>query len=101
MSAGAPVPAGLLSDLGEVLPGASLHTPYGMTEALPVTDVCLEEILAAGPGEGVCVGAPLPGVEVAVAPLGAVGEPHRPVRRRPARSACGPPTSRTATTRCG
>ena len=69
MSAGAPVPATLLALVGEVLPGASLHTPYGMTEVLPVTDVSLEEIRAAGPDEGVCVGHPLQGVEVSLAPL--------------------------------
>ena len=67
MSAGAPVPADLLVAVGRVLPAASLHTPYGMTEALPVTDVSLEQILEAGPGNGVCVGRPLPGVDVAVA----------------------------------
>ena len=32
-----------LARLGEVLRGAELHTPYGMTEALPLTDVTLEE----------------------------------------------------------
>ena len=69
MSAGAPVPASLLEALGRVLPNASLHTPYGMTEVLPVTDISYEEIKAAGAGEGVCVGRPLPGVEVAVEPL--------------------------------
>ncbi len=69
MSAGAPVPAALLASVGEVLPGASLHTPYGMTEVLPVTDVSLGQILDAGNGEGVCVGRPLPGVDVALAPL--------------------------------
>ena len=71
MSAGAPVPAALLRRVTAVLPAATAHTPYGMTEALPVTDVTLEEIEAAGPGEGVCVGAPLPGVQVAVSPLDA------------------------------
>ncbi|MEO5610129.1 MAG: alpha/beta fold hydrolase [Ornithinibacter sp.] len=74
MSAGAPVPATLLEALAEVLPAASLHTPYGMTEVLPVTDVSLEEIRAAGPGEGVCVGRPLPGVDVALAPLHGSGD---------------------------
>ena len=69
MSAGAPVPPALLGAVGEVLPNASLHTPYGMTEVLPVTDVSFEEITKAGAGEGVCVGRPLPGVEVAVEPL--------------------------------
>jgi acyl-coenzyme A synthetase/AMP-(fatty) acid ligase len=69
VSAGAPVPAPLLHALSAVLPHAAAHTPYGMTEALPVTDIALEEIDAAGPGNGVCVGRPLPGVDVAVAPL--------------------------------
>ncbi|WP_307862042.1 alpha/beta fold hydrolase [Nocardioides sp. SYSU D00065] len=70
MSAGAPVPAALLGAVADVLPNASLHTPYGMTEVLPVTDVSFDEITKAGAGEGVCVGRPLPGVEVAVEPLG-------------------------------
>lgn len=69
MSAGAPVPSALLRAVGQVLPAASLHTPYGMTEALPVTDVSLEEITAAGAGEGVCVGRPLVGVTVGIVPL--------------------------------
>ena len=73
MSAGAPVPAALLESLQEVLPEAEAHTPYGMTEALPVTDVSLEEIRKAGDGDGVCVGRPLTGVEVAVSPLSADG----------------------------
>ena len=69
MSAGAPVPASLLAAVAQVLPNAALHTPYGMTEVLPVTDVSHQQIREAGPGEGVCVGRPLPGVEVAVEPF--------------------------------
>ena len=69
VSAGAPVPASLLHALRDVLPQATPHTPYGMTEALPVTDIALAEIDAAGSGNGVCVGRPLPGVDVAVVPL--------------------------------
>ena len=34
------------------MPAAELHTPYGMTEVLPVTDVSLAQIEAAGPGTG-------------------------------------------------
>ncbi|TKV61620.1 alpha/beta fold hydrolase [Nakamurella flava] len=75
MSAGAPVPVALLARLQALLPAASLHTPYGMTEALPLTDVSLDQIRAAGAGDGVCVGTPLAGVRVAVAPLDAAGEP--------------------------
>ncbi|MDP9395111.1 MAG: alpha/beta fold hydrolase [Actinomycetota bacterium] len=73
MSAGAPVPAALLRSLAAVLPNAEPHTPYGMTEVLPVTDVSLAEVEAAGEGNGVCVGRPLPGVTVTVSPLSADG----------------------------
>jgi acyl-coenzyme A synthetase/AMP-(fatty) acid ligase len=66
ISAGAPVPAALLRQARALLPKAQAHTPYGMTEVLPVTDVTLEEIEEAGTGEGICVGRPLPGVRVAV-----------------------------------
>ncbi len=79
LSAGAPVPAPLLAEVQRLLPRASLHTPYGMTEALPVTDISLEQIQAAdadaaagtvaGAGNGVCVGWPVHGARVAVVPL--------------------------------
>lgn len=69
LSAGAPVRAELLTAVQKVLPNAELHTPYGMTEAMPVADITLTEIIAAGPGPGVLVGSPRPGVEVAIAPL--------------------------------
>ena len=83
MSAGAPVPTPLLRSLREVLPSAEAHTPYGMTEALPVTDVSLDEIEAAGAGEGVCVGRPVPGVEVRTSPLSASGVPGGPLSAQP------------------
>ena len=73
MSAGAPVPAALLRGVGGVVPRARLHTPYGMTEALPVADIDLAGIEAAGEGDGVCVGLPVPGVVVRVSPLDAEG----------------------------
>jgi len=81
LSAGAPVPADLLRRLtgpGGLLPAATAHTPYGMTEALPVADVDLATLDAVGPGDGVCVGHPLPGVAVALAPLGVDGVPRGP-----------------------
>ncbi|RDV08583.1 alpha/beta fold hydrolase [Arthrobacter sp. RT-1] len=89
LSAGAPVPEPLLAEVQRLLPAASLHTPYGMTEALPVTDISLEQIQAAdadaaagtatsasavaGAGNGVCVGWPVHGARVAVVPLAADG----------------------------
>ena len=44
-----------------------------MTEALPVADISLSGLEAAGPGDGVCVGLPVEGVSVAVSPLAADG----------------------------
>ncbi len=79
LSAGAPVPARLLEDLQPLVPRAELHTPYGMTECLPVTDIDLRGIQAAassqaeGAGNGVCVGAPVPGARLAIVPLLADG----------------------------
>lgn len=73
LSAGAPVPVPLLRSVQQVLPSAELHTPYGMTEVLPVCDISLPELEAAGCGNGVCVGRPLPGVEVRISPLDATG----------------------------
>ncbi|MEN0130149.1 MAG: alpha/beta fold hydrolase [Brevundimonas sp.] len=69
LSAGAPVSPGLLLAVQDLLPDASLHTPYGMTEMLPVTDIDLTQILAAGEGSGVCVGHPVDGARVAISAL--------------------------------
>ena len=73
MSAGAPVPAETLTALSVFAPNASFHTPYGMTEVLPVADINLEGITAAAGGDpigGVCVGAPVPGAFVEILALG-------------------------------
>jgi olefin beta-lactone synthetase len=69
LSTGAPVSPALLRKVQAVLPRAELHTPYGMTEALPIADISLAEIESVGPGNGVCVGLPLAGVRVTVSPL--------------------------------
>ena len=79
MSAGAPVPLTVLRSLAALLPAAELHTPYGMTEALPVTDISLAQIEAAGAGNGVCVGPALAGVEVAISALSGLGEASGPL----------------------
>jgi len=75
LSAGAPVDAEVLRAALAVMPNAEPHTPYGMTEMLPVADVSLEGIDAAGAGLGVCVGYPLDGVDVVIDPLDGGGEP--------------------------
>jgi acyl-CoA synthetase (AMP-forming)/AMP-acid ligase II len=73
MSAGAPVPTNLLEQVNDLLPNAQAHTPYGMTEVLPVTDISLAQIDEAGAGDGVCVGPALPGVAIAVSELDSLG----------------------------
>ncbi|MDO5661536.1 MAG: alpha/beta fold hydrolase [Brachybacterium sp.] len=74
-SAGAPIPAPLLRELRSVMPNARAQSPYGMTECLAITAIDLEGIEAAGTGDGVCVGHPVPRVEVAIAPMDAHGHP--------------------------
>jgi acyl-coenzyme A synthetase/AMP-(fatty) acid ligase/pimeloyl-ACP methyl ester carboxylesterase len=69
MSAGAPVPISVLRQMATVCPQAELHTPYGMTEVLPVADVDLITRERIGVGRGVCVGAAVPGCEIAVVPV--------------------------------
>src|SRR5699024_6024556 len=68
-SAGAPIPAHLLRELRSLMPAARALTPYGMTECLAVAAIDLEGIDAAGEGSGVCVGAPVPRVEIAIAAM--------------------------------
>jgi acyl-CoA synthetase (AMP-forming)/AMP-acid ligase II/pimeloyl-ACP methyl ester carboxylesterase len=75
LSAGAPVPLELMDAIAEVFPNASLHSPYGMTEGLLLTDIDragVAEADATG-GLGVCVGRPIDGVELALAPIDDAG----------------------------
>ena len=72
ISAGAPVPATVLERFAAMLGGgAQVFTPYGATEALPVCSIGSDEILretrhATDRGEGVCVGRPVPGIELEI-----------------------------------
>lgn len=79
LSAGAPVSLSTLRAVAEIMPNAEAHTPYGMTEVLPVSDITPAEIEVAGAGNGVCVGRALDDVSVAISPLAddghAAGEP--------------------------
>jgi len=70
LSAGAPVPRRILEAFGRLAPGAELHTPYGMTEALSIADIDLATLAAVRPGRGVCVGHPVEGVQIRIEPLG-------------------------------
>ena len=70
--AGAPVQPAVLERFGQLLDDrVRVHTSYGATEALPVSSIDAAEILhetaaATAAGKGVCVGRPLPELEVAV-----------------------------------
>ena len=74
LSAGAPVRASLLREARSIFPNAVAHTPYGMTEVLPVASISLPELDEVGPGDGVCVGFPVAGIEVMIRPIDAHGE---------------------------
>ena len=79
ISAGAPVPAVVLERFANMLSGgAEVFTPNGATEALPVCSIGSNEILtetrqATDRGEGVCIGQPVPGIEVEI--IGISDEP--------------------------
>ncbi len=72
ISAGAPASLPLIAQLARLLPeGVQLHTPYGATEALPVTSIGSDELLnetraLSERGAGVCVGRPVLGATVAI-----------------------------------
>ncbi len=69
LCAGAPVPAALWEDPARWLPNGSLQSPYGATEALPVSTVSAAEIDPTTV-RGACVGRPLPGIAVRIVALG-------------------------------
>jgi acyl-CoA synthetase (AMP-forming)/AMP-acid ligase II len=72
ISAGAPASIPAIERFAKLLPeSAQVFTPYGATEALPVANIGSREILSetrplTEQGKGVCVGRPVPGVEVRV-----------------------------------
>jgi len=74
VTAGAPVPVWLLESFRKHLPeNARIHTPYGATESLPVSDaeaVDLIRIKQEFPdSDGVCVGKPIGDNEVIIVPI--------------------------------
>jgi acyl-CoA synthetase (AMP-forming)/AMP-acid ligase II len=65
LCAGAPVPAPLWQDSQDFIPNGLLHSPYGATEALPVSTINSEEV-AEVEGPGAPVGRPLAGISVKI-----------------------------------
>jgi len=72
ISAGAPVSPANIEQFASMLgPEAQVHTPYGATEAMPVSSISSREILSetrtlSQQGYGMCVGRPLDGLEVRI-----------------------------------
>lgn len=72
ISAGAPVPAAVLERFARLLPAdGEIFTPYGATEALPVSSIGSREVLsetrhATSEGRGICVGRPVAGIDLAI-----------------------------------
>lgn len=75
LSAGAPVPPAVIERMhGALDPWSDIHTPYGATEALPVTTVAGRELvgeLSDGNrgGKGICIGRPLAANELRIIPI--------------------------------
>ena len=75
ISAGAPASPVVLQRFSDMLEEAgAIHTPYGATESLPVSTISSKEILSdtaekTNSGMGVCVGKPVPSVDVQVIPI--------------------------------
>ena len=68
LCAGAPVPASVWQHAREWLVAGELHSPYGATEALPVSSISAAEV-SLDSTAGACVGQPAPGVDVRIIAL--------------------------------
>ena len=72
LMAGAPIPGSLIERFDHILTSkAKIHTPYGATEALPVSTIERKEILEetlkkSQQGYGVCVGHAVPDIELRI-----------------------------------
>ncbi|MDG1701752.1 MAG: fatty acid CoA ligase family protein [Opitutae bacterium] len=70
--AGAPAPQALLEELKKYIPNGEIFTPYGATEALPVSSLSATEICEKQVGEfansrrGNCVGRALPNLKIQI-----------------------------------
>ncbi len=76
MTAGAPVALELLRNVRAMLADeAEIHTPYGSSEALPITDISDSQLLAQYSKNkdllaGICLGFPLEGIKLRIVEIG-------------------------------
>ena len=74
LCAGAPVPPSLWKMMKQLLPNGEVYSPYGATEALPVSSISMSEVLSETAektlkGAGTCVGRVIKGMEVKIIAL--------------------------------
>jgi acyl-CoA synthetase (AMP-forming)/AMP-acid ligase II len=75
LTVGAPIPPALHRRMRQVLSDrAQVFTPYGATEAMPISSIGTDEVLAdtareTALGRGTCVGLPAPGATVRIVPV--------------------------------
>ncbi len=68
---GAPINPDLVKAYKKILVNGQIHTPYGATEALPISSISSESVLAetgeaARDGKGICVGKPIPSINLEI-----------------------------------
>lgn len=72
ITTGAPTPPDMVRAFADILrEGVEFHTPYGATEAIPVSHIGSAELLGScvqktATGAGTCVGRPAPGIDLAI-----------------------------------
>lgn len=68
--AGCSVPATLIQRFEKIIPNGVIHTPYGATEALPISSISNKELFSKNLnikiGQGTCLGKPLPNCEIKI-----------------------------------
>ena len=75
LTAGAPVAPAVLERFSRLLdPGVQIHTPYGATEALPVSSIGSDAVLnetgrLTAQGRGICIGNAVAGIEIRIIPI--------------------------------
>ena len=74
LMAGAPAPVSLIEKMKTTCPNASVFTPYGATEAMPVSSISSTEInkevqTLTNTGSGTCVGQVFPNISLKIAPI--------------------------------
>ena len=74
LMAGAPAPVSLIEKMKTICPNALVFTPYGATEAMPVSTISSTEInkevqTLTNTGSGTCVGQIFPNISLKIAPI--------------------------------